>query len=286
MLSKTTRRNPSNVTPIRRRTLGLRSFHTRPPTLARSFARIYSPYSSPVKSARIILWDRAGAVVTNAFDYCNADADCDSYLVEFFWRYSIAAPKERGVDDSVSLEPLEPDEVALARQVLRDSDASLLKFHVHEGDSVKYFIGSARPFKSCASPTGRATRMFEVVDLESGTLMCLKDTWRINHSGIDKEGDIYRSLQAAEVSHIPDFVCGDDIPGQRTRTQDFTSDAYPWARHLPRRLRHHQHYRFVLRKVATELTKFSTSLELVTAMGDALQGQSFCYEKTAAKLMP
>ena len=179
--------------------------------------------------ARIIRWDRAGAIVTKAFRYCVPDEVCDSYLVEFFRRYDVAAPKERGVDDSVSFEPLEPSEVARARKALDPTlaDASLLKFRVHEGDGVKYFIGSTRPRKSCASPTGRATRIFDVFDLESGTVMCLKDTWRINHPGIDKEGDIYRSLQKAEVSYIPDFVCGDDIPEQRTRTQDFVFSLGP-----------------------------------------------------------
>jgi hypothetical protein len=261
--------------------------NTRAQIIAYAAAHLGSQFRTHVFSvfitgefARIIRWDRAGAIVTEAFSYCVPD----SYLVDFFRRYDASAPKERGMDDSVSFEPLELSEAARARQALNlASDASLLKFRVHEGDSVKYFIGNTRAFKGCASPMGRATRMFAVLDLEPDTVMCLKDTWRINHPGIDKEGDIYKSLQA-EVSYIPDFICGDDIPGQRTCSQDFVSCT--WARVQPKQLRHHQHDRFVLCEVARELTSFETSLELVTTMGDALQGQAFRCEKQKTRLNP
>jgi hypothetical protein len=108
--------------------------------------------------------------------------------------------------------------------------------------------------------------MFVVLDLERDEVMCLKDTWRIDHEGMEKEGDIYTDLRRVGVPYIPDFICGDDIPDHKTRTHEMASS------HIAERLRRHQHYRFVLREVARELTSFKSSLELVTAMGDALQG--------------
>jgi hypothetical protein len=144
----------------------------------------------------------------------------------------------------------------------------LAEFRVYDSENSKFFIGQCRPLKGYPSPTGRATRMFIVLDLERDGVICLKDAWRINHEGVEKEGEsgYIWDLRRAGVPYIPDFICGD-------RTHELASS------HVAERLRRHQHYRFVLREAARELTSFRSSLELVTAMGDALQGQFFPYEK-------
>ena len=185
--------------------------------------------------ARLIRWDRAGAIVTNAFPYVPSTPDRLSYLVEFFRRYDVSAPKERGVDESVSFD-LEADEASRARKALNLGVGNpLAKFRVYDGENSKYFIGHRRPPKGYPSPTGRATRMFVVLDLERDEVMCLKDTWRINHEGMEKEGDIYRDLRRAGVPYIPDFIYGDDIPDHKTRTHELASS------HVAERLRRHQH---------------------------------------------
>jgi hypothetical protein len=46
---------------------------------------------------RLLRWDRSGAVVTAAFDYCSR------FLGEFFWRYDRTSSGDRGVDLSVSI---------------------------------------------------------------------------------------------------------------------------------------------------------------------------------------
>lgn len=50
--------------------------------------------------ARLIRWDRAGAVVSEAFQVKDGSHDC---LAEFIWRYSHMNRAQRGFDDSVSL---------------------------------------------------------------------------------------------------------------------------------------------------------------------------------------
>jgi hypothetical protein len=215
--------------------------------------------------ARLLRWDRSGAVVSQAFNYSNR------YLAEFYWRYNHSTPEDRGVDISVS-EPL-ADEATLARQHLKlDSWVPLVKFAVyHEDDEgISYYIGSKPTFKGNASPTGRATRTFIVFDLLTEEVVFLKDTWRIDLPDMAKEGEIYTALHKAKVSHIPPFVRGEDIPHQRTLAQDFVSAS--WARPIARPLRPHQHYRFVLGVVGRDLMSFDSSWELVNAMKDALQG--------------
>ncbi|KAK7434918.1 hypothetical protein VKT23_019921 [Stygiomarasmius scandens] len=53
------------------------------------------------KTARLIRWDHAGATVTEAFRY-----DQESYLVEFYSRYTNATPEARGIDTSVKRLPM------------------------------------------------------------------------------------------------------------------------------------------------------------------------------------
>ncbi|KAG2065457.1 hypothetical protein BDR04DRAFT_943283, partial [Suillus decipiens] len=48
--------------------------------------------------ARIIRWDREGAIVTDAFDYSQ-----ESHLANFFYRLGQASPALRGVDTSITL---------------------------------------------------------------------------------------------------------------------------------------------------------------------------------------
>ena len=215
--------------------------------------------------ARILRWDRSGAVVTAAFDYC------DRYLGEFFWRYDCASPGDRGMDLSIS-KPSEA-EGKLARQYLKCSlQASLLKFAVYndKDDKIFYYIGSKPSFKGNASPTGRATRTFIVFDPQTKRVIFLKDTWRIDLPDVVKEGDIYNVLHEAKVPFIAAFLCGGDIIDHRTRTQDFLSE--PSTPPIQKSLRPHQHYRLVLGVVGRDLTSFDSSWEMVGAIRDALQG--------------
>jgi hypothetical protein len=217
--------------------------------------------------ARILRWDRSGTVVTAAFPYHS-----ERHLADFFWRYDLASPEERGVDISVSMPSQTEDK--LARQHLKCGlKDSLIKFAVHsdEDGETYHFIGSKPTFKGTASPTGRATRTFVVYDLKDKRVVFLKDTWRIDLPGVVKEGEIYDSLHSAKVSHVAPFICGGDIPHHRTRTQDFVAE--PWARRVGKRLlRPHQHYRLVLGVVGRDLTSFESTWEMVHAIRDAMEG--------------
>jgi hypothetical protein len=218
------------------------------------------------KYARLIRWDRSGAVVTAAFDYCG------SHLIDFFRRYDLASPAERGVDDSVST-PSDL-EAAAAKAVLGTGSEHLVKFAVNnsQDNSVAYYIGSEPSFKANASLTGRSTRTFIVYDVLTAQRVVMKDTWRIDLRGMEKEGAIYECLHKAGVSNIAPFERGEDIRDHHTRTHDFVSQ--PWARPIPRDLRPHQQYRLVLGVVGLDLTSFKSSRQLVNAMADALQGES------------
>jgi hypothetical protein len=199
----------------------------------------------------------------------------------------------RGVDDSVS-EPsnskVEKAKGAMSGFALDlfDPNAPLIKFAVKrdifddvdnadrdndpEAD-VTYYIGSKPSFKITASPTGRSTRTFAVYALDTGQVVFLKDTWRIDLGGIQKEGHVYTFLHKHGVSNIAPLIRSADVPGdyQRTWTQKFAG-RFVRKQGSPE-LRPHQHYRLVLGIVANKLTSFKSSWVLVNAMKDALRGK-------------
>ena len=77
--------------------------------------------------ARLIRWDRAGAVVTAAFPYCHVHSE----LVDFFRRYGLLDTKLRGVDESVQ-QPSEL-EATQARDILNlPPHNPLVKLAVHD----------------------------------------------------------------------------------------------------------------------------------------------------------
>jgi hypothetical protein len=217
--------------------------------------------------ARLIRWDRVGAIVTASFPYCSSD----SRLVEFFRRYNLLDSAIRGVDESVET-PLE-SEAMRAREILRlKSDIPLVKLAVPgpKDKDMRYYIGPMPKILRHVSPTGRCTRTFVAYDLQTEERVFVKDTWRIDLPDMETEGEIYKELKQAEVSHIASSVHAADLPNHHTLTEAYVDK--PWARPIPNYLRPHQHYRLVLGVVARPLTSFKSSWELVTAMGDALQG--------------
>ena len=215
--------------------------------------------------ARLIHWDRSGAVVTGAFSYVD-----QPWLANFFWRYTHSSPAVRGVDESVTASTdTDRDDVQKARVALELKDEMpLFKFEIHEEDEdISYCFGSQPSFQSNRSPTGRATRVFTVYAPALNKCVIMKDTWRVSLRGMPTEGDTYRRLQAANVSHIPRFVLGGDVKSPFCRTR-----SHKFAKRFGLKLRPHSHYRFILDDIGRNLTSFTTTKELVTALTDALQG--------------
>ena len=216
--------------------------------------------------ARLIYWDRSGAVVTSSFSYVQ-----EPWLAQFFWRYTHLSPEVRGIDTSVTA-PADVDatHVQKARAALGlDDETPLRKFTIYgeDGGDVSYCFGSKPWFKGNGSPTGRATRVFVVYAPDLDKCVLMKDTWRVSLRGMQTEGAIYMRLHAANVSHIPRFIRGGDVTSPFCRTR-----SHKLAKRFGLRLRPHSHYRFILDDIGRDLTSFATTKELVETLADALQG--------------
>ncbi|TBU40884.1 hypothetical protein BD309DRAFT_992772 [Dichomitus squalens] len=202
------------------------------------------------RSFRLIRWDRAGAIYTNATALLNClqriSALDDSTLgfdpsasrvlpgdVDFL-RMDIAALEhstdgdhsERDLDSEVS-----GDHIVFryARTLFRSSlatDWPRHKLRVPCGSSWRYYLVGKPTFRA-DGVMGRGTRGYVALDCETRRFVWLKDAWRAAYMISCREGDVLEKLNDAGVENVPTLVCHGDIDDQVTVTADW------WAREQP-----------------------------------------------------
>ena len=219
--------------------------------------------------ARIIRWDRSGAIVTEAIFYNQS-----SLLVDFFRRYSQAPPEMHGIDQSVS-DPT-PEEKNVARRALvLGNDIPLVKLKIPStgGCAPRYFI-TTTPRAAIYSPPGRATRGFRAYDISQAAICFLKDSWRVDLPDIQAEGLTYEALKKANVRNVPESVAYGDISTTKYHaTKTLTYAKETWACSNFDHLIPHRHYRLALNVVGRSLLAFDSSYEMVAAVRDAIVGR-------------
>lgn len=232
--------------------------------------------------ARIIRWDRGGAVVTAPIRFNE-----ERHLFDFFIRYNYAKSDIRGSDSSVRAP--ETEELHAATRLIeefRDSGSDkekAKKFLVvsvprcgYDNESDHYVIEA--PFATISPPTGRATRTFIAYDIRRNMRVFLKDSWRIDVVGMPKEGDSYATLLAHGVPNIA--LCsnsgdiGDDTY-HSTQTHCFVDADWAPSPKLATEFTPHRHYRIVLDTIGTPLEQFKCSRDMVRAIRASLIGEFF-----------
>ncbi|KAH9912676.1 uncharacterized protein BXZ73DRAFT_107312 [Epithele typhae] len=179
---------------------------------------------------RLLHWDHAGCVVSEAFDI-RTDPDI---LCEFLWRFSQATDSGRGHDTTV--EYALPEEEGWFRDGIREYMWTQLnpgedlehavKQHYAPGQlfatnilydglsadegHTRRFIFS-RPVVSSRWLAGPGTRGYWAYDVWTKNVVFLKDTWR--YSTHEIEGDIVRRLWDIGVRNVPSFVWHGDVSG-------------------------------------------------------------------------
>ncbi len=180
--------------------------------------------------ARFLRWDRAGCVVSAAFDV----RQDPQLLCDFIWRFSQTNDVGRGHDPTVSM--VAAEEEILFRDTIRghvrsqtglegaELDRALSEHYqpahvaavlvsphgqIASSENMRRFLVS-RPVVSPLHLTGRATRGHWAVDQLTCKVVFLKDTWR---SSPQPEGVIIQELHERGVRNIPSLVCHGDVPG-------------------------------------------------------------------------
>lgn len=216
--------------------------------------------------ARILRWDREGAVVTGPISY-----NADQGLAEFFSRFSQAPPELRGVDTTVSF--ASEDEAIRARTKLGlSSDTTMFKTTIpRSGDSLPFPIIFPRLDFVPTTPAGRATRTCVAYDLSGDRKVFFKDSWRVDAEDVAPEGKIYALLNEQGVRNVPTCLASGDVvcqPEQLTMT--VVLSRLDWVFRSELVLTAHRHHRIVLNIVGESLAKFTSSRELVQNVHDAL----------------
>ncbi|KAI0350362.1 hypothetical protein OH77DRAFT_1463888 [Trametes cingulata] len=260
--------------------------------------------------ARLFLWDRAGCVVSRAFDV----RERPEYLCDFLWRFSQMDGTARGHDPTV--QPASSEEELRFRTAIKEHvrmqlgvegeqlDKALTQHYAPgrlavvevfpqgqtaSSSNIHRYIVS-RPVVSPTSLVGRGTRGYWAVDSTSSQVVFVKDTWR-STSG-DVEGDLLGHLYEIGVRNVPSMVTHGDVPEdlcvdggthwQLTHTDVPLSE--PWVCSLGGKspaIRQLQHYRLVMGTVGYGLATIRGTEELLhatydafTAMRDALTKDS------------
>lgn len=214
--------------------------------------------------ARLIRWDRAGAIVTEKFSY----TENPGLLANFFWRYDHLSPEMRGVDPTVRIPDTAVATTARVQLGLNEG-TQLVEYIVvdEETKEERTYIGVPR-FAS-HSLASRATRGSPVYCVETGKVAYLKDTWRISLPDFLKEGETYKKLHAHHVPYIATVLQHGDVLNHSTETQNFRGKAWACKTVL---IEPHSHYRLVLKEIGRDLTAFRSTKEYLTAITDAVEG--------------
>ena len=228
------------------------------------------------RSARFIRWDRSGATVTRSFNYIKEP----HVLAHFLWRYAHLNHSQRGYDTSVS--PASPEDLQQIQHVekrLRNENPAHREFRiimVPDRDDPKVetpFIISYPPKYTARSPFGRATRPMLAFNMETKEIVFLKDYWRADIDGMEKEGEIYALLESKGVPNIAPFGKGNDVRHHTTLTHTLKNEKWAcWSGDMVPL----GQYRMSLDVVARLLTSFKSSREFVSAIADAMTGKTPC----------
>ncbi|EPQ50704.1 hypothetical protein GLOTRDRAFT_66831, partial [Gloeophyllum trabeum ATCC 11539] len=238
--------------------------------------------------ARIIRWDRAGAVFTERLNYVARPEK----LAMFLWHFAHLDRRQQGYDDTAEL--IEEDSRLhnmMKKKIADGSKMSAKDKDLPEAYVLEYFKDSSsgatsgptrpryflvgRPHFTAPGMTGRATRGYVALDEESNELVYLKDCWRVDLPDMTREGDVIQLMNNEGVQCVPTLVCHGDVKGQCTSTQKH------WSRDAgkPNPFRPHQHYRLVVQEVGCPLSDFKHSEELIQVITECITGHADAFVK-------
>ena len=239
------------------------------------------------------------------------DPDLDGYLIDHPLHNTLPHGEDEGspTERTTTTRRILKDGSFIFQYVLDSFRSSLASGSLR----YKLVIGNdeflvAAPLYHDIRPGG--TRGYVAFHKQSGRFVFLKDSWRRPQSpsgSVTSEGDILRRLNEDEVGNVPTLLCHGVVDGQVTRvlehwtnledrrakegrladSEDIHKDGE--VKGEPRgvkrtrddmeeeavpRIRHYVHYRIALKEVYLPLAAFTSSRQLVSVVGDCIEGLS------------
>ncbi|KAI1784498.1 hypothetical protein LXA43DRAFT_1041974 [Ganoderma leucocontextum] len=238
--------------------------------------------------ARVVRFDRSGIVASEKIDYAERGAELTTFLV----RYARLGPTNRGHDPTASrisrTDPLwEQLKTHGADAAKKDSEDHVQKLFNEtldeqwpwwklsvpdEESGVKHWFAVGKPHFYAGGVACRGTRGYVAAPLNDdgevdpeAEFVYLKDAWRVDHEGMEKEGIILKALNDAKVPYVPTLLYHGDLD-QRTRSYEEWFDKHKDKPEEKCPLKSHQHYRLVVAEVGKSLSEFETGFQLVWAL--------------------
>ncbi|KIJ09577.1 hypothetical protein PAXINDRAFT_172454, partial [Paxillus involutus ATCC 200175] len=253
--------------------------------------------------ARFIRWDASAVVVKEQFDY----NEKPQIMANLFWQSSHLPQALRGRDMSVVPAELKADVEERVRRSLNVMLEMPLFRYIVPGLN-GYCYGPRLPYPS-RSIIGRTTRTLPVWFIpprptveeqhikqetplkREEALVCdprwgaiehaayLKDRWRFIPSlhPVQPEHEIYAMLHEANMSNIPQVVCGGDVGGPGSETDIHELAGAPWLC-VKLKITPFVHYRLLLDVVGRPLTSFKCTKELVRGILGAMKAHWSAYQ--------
>ena len=235
--------------------------------------------------ARLVRFDIAGITATKRFNY---KANPDN-LTDLLSRFSCATADERGHDTSAHLIDPKGEIGKMMRGLgLRFPGESVALGYFHASLDVSWSwwrleiydevsseikpFAVGKPHYCSVDVFAHATRGYIALDLTTGHLVYLKDSWRPT-GGMGssvKEGAVLKILNEHHVPNIPTALCQGDLPGQVSTSQDVAASSE--VAHLGRTTSY-VHYRFAMKEVGKPVDEFENGFQLISIIRDCVEGE-------------
>ncbi|KAI0724865.1 hypothetical protein C8Q72DRAFT_856311 [Fomitopsis betulina] len=265
--------------------------------------------------ARVIRWDRAGAIVSTVIDF----EQQPSLLHEIIWRYAHMSQAQRGFDTTAVLASKEevdamraceaPDQwIAERRDSALDQPGwPAYKLMMSLNDLVdqrdlkpittdfdftpkpRETTSPASPERACYivgrryfttnSPTGRGTKCYIAYDISHDRLVFLKDFWRPDVTSAQPEGAVLRELRSSGVQNVPTPLAAGDVRNSDSDEVQKTCTQALLGRDEKTQCRPATliHYRLVVQEICRPLEDHESALTLTQVMLDALLAHEQAY---------
>lgn len=244
--------------------------------------------------ARFLYWDRGSVIVSDRFDYTTEEGSAT--LADFFWRFNHMDSESRGWDSSVS-KPADQDveefDTAVKefikdmnnldspqRKIAGTEDTLNAHYTQYELDVAGHRVIVQKPFEVDRSPCGRATRAYLAYSLKLRKPVFLKDSWRVQITGLDPESEIYDTLKVAGVAFIPTVLGAGDVRDSKGQPQVTITHEWadpkspqPWLIRGSR-VMEYTHHR-IIQELSYHVSTAKNSREYTMAFRDALKGTFF-----------
>ncbi|OJT01929.1 hypothetical protein TRAPUB_7573 [Trametes pubescens] len=244
------------------------------------------------EDARLLRIDRSGIFVTKKFNYKTSSDP----LMEFLWRFARLSPELQGQDHTAERIDYTSDHADTMRTKLKTAPDDyvralfktsldekwawwLLKLTDERTKKVRRFLVGKPHFRS-QGVAGRGTRGYVALDADDTTapFVYLKDSWRVVHDEIQKEGAVLTTLNAKKVSYVPTLLCHGDLGQITTSEQLWRKYHKNHKKDTPYPLKQHIHYRLVVKQVGKPLSDFKDGCQLVSALVCCLIAHAQAYK--------